>query len=119
MERSPSIEVEKASIAPGGKTRITASAANITEAKMGWPSPEWKIEYKRPSPSPKITWQCRPPVWEWESPQPEVTIEAVLYAPDKPSQEKYYYSVRVRNCEENYNGEWITGTGVIELPNGQ
>ena len=115
MGQESFVEVENTSVSPGGVTKVTASAVNITEAKMGPPSFEWKIKYEKIRPSPQITWQSRPPLWQWKSPQPTVTIEAILYAPEDPSREKYYCSVRVRDTGDDNDGEWITGAGIIAL----
>lgn len=57
------------------------------------------FEYENISPHQRVTWQTMPPTWEWDSPQPEVTIEASLYAPDEVSPGDYYYSVAGRNGE--------------------
>ena len=114
MIRSPVIEVENTSIPPGGEARVSVSVSNITEAKMYPPAGEWTIEYENISPQPRITMKSMPPVWVWDSSQPEVTIEASLYTPDEVSPGDYYYSVAVRNRECDTE-DWTHESGVITV----
>lgn len=114
MAQSPFVEVENTSIPPGGRARVTVVASNATEAKMNSPAGAWKIEYGSIDPSPRITRKSVPPIWEWDSPQPEVTIEASLYAPEGEYKGEHYYSVAVRNREEETD-DWIREGGVVTI----
>lgn len=121
MVQLPFVEVENTSIPPGGEARVSVTVTNVTEATMQRPAGEWTIEYEKVSPRPRITRKSTPPIWEWDSPQPEVTIEASLYAPDEVSPGDYYYSVAVQNRECNTeDGTHENGViTVIESPNGR
>lgn len=114
MARSPVVEVENTSLPPGGETRITVSVSNITEAIMYPPTGGWTIEYGTVSPRPQITRKSMPPIWEWASPQPEVTIEASLSAAEEVAPRDYYYSVRVRTRDRD-SDDWTVNTGVITV----
>lgn len=114
MTQSPRIEAENASTTPGDRAKVTVLVSNVTEAKVSPPAVDWGIEYGNISPSPPVTRKSKPPIWEWKSPQPDVTIEVLLHAPEAEPQGEYYYPVAVRNTEEDAD-DWITESGVITI----